>query len=786
MSPEDGGRTNTRSPDSIEITLAPLSDSTWLSPSSSTGASFVQHDFLPGYEIIRELHRGGQGIVFLANQKSMQRNVAIKVMKEGPFADPTDRARFDREVHILAQLKHPNIVTIHDSGRIAGCDYFVMDYVEGLSLDEYVAQKKPSLGELLKLFISICETVEIAHARNIIHRDLKPGNIRVDTEGRPRVLDFGLAKVVGAPRSTNATEQGMFVGSIPWASPEQARGQMESLDPRTDVYSLGVILYQLLTNHFPYDITGQPHQVLVRIRNDLPMDPHAMRRDIDRDLSTIVLKCLAKERNRRYVSAGIVANDLKRFVHGDPIDARRDSVSYTLVARGRVFGRRHPTIRRLAVFILAVLITVRLPVSLFIFRKTPLPTAYRNFAIRLASTINPPPKLDCLRVIAIDEKTNLAELARSEQLVGVSTDPKKRASLRRLHGRFMERLAAAHPRAVVWDFYFASSSPFDADFVRGVRALKRIGAEVIVGTKTWTLLPSGLPEVAPEILAETRWGTLRANFDDQNPWTIELFMKRPESDPYPSLALSTLAASRDSRAEYTIDIDADSGVINLTYAVPVPRARLKLPLPVVDRVALASIKEFEQDSKDGDIRIEDIVGYYPVLLPDDATLRAATMNYADFFALTPDALRAQIGGRIVLIADANNLKDTCKYPGGRVVKAYYGHALALEQLVQGRGISAATPHLATLQNAISAALGSIAGLIFARRFVARAIAMLVLAVAIVVACLTALLLARYLAVPYMPIISAIIGCELTALIERLTSAQLNSDTSTGELMCSNT
>ncbi len=209
----------------------------------------IPSDSFTGYQIIREVHRGGQGIVYQAFQKSTRRKVAIKVMKEGPFASSSDRARFDREVQVLGQLKHPNIVAIHDTGVAAGCHYFVMDYISGQPLDVHMAGGEHSIAGTLELFAKICEAVNAAHLRGVIHRDLKPGNIRIDDAGEPHVLDFGLAKVaimgsvgVSPAESVAMTVTGQFVGSLPWASPEQAEGAPGKIDLRTDVYSLGVVL----------------------------------------------------------------------------------------------------------------------------------------------------------------------------------------------------------------------------------------------------------------------------------------------------------------------------------------------------------------------------------------------------------------------------------------------------------------------------------------------------------------------------------------------------------------
>jgi eukaryotic-like serine/threonine-protein kinase len=312
--------------------------SSYLRPEESTGPAA---NSIPGYSILREIHRGGQGVVYQAIQKTTRRKVAIKVMREGPFASKHEQARFEREVQVLAALKHPNIVAIHESGTAAGSFYFVMDYISGQPLDVYMAAARPgspksgrrSVRETLALFQKICEAVNAAHLRGVIHRDLKPSNIRIDPEGEPQVLDFGLAKVAPGQigdESVSMTQTGQFVGSLPWASPEQAEGMPSKIDIRTDVYSLGVILHQMLTGKCPYDVVGGFREVLDRIMTAPPIRPRTLRKDIDDEVETIVLKCLSKDRERRYQSAGELARDIGHYLAGEPIEAKRDSTWYVV------------------------------------------------------------------------------------------------------------------------------------------------------------------------------------------------------------------------------------------------------------------------------------------------------------------------------------------------------------------------------------------------------------------------------------------------------------------------
>jgi WD40 repeat protein/predicted Ser/Thr protein kinase len=304
-------------------------------PLGGQAPAVLPADSFPGYDLKAEVHRGGQGVVYRAVQKATRRDVAIKVMREGPFAGPSDRARFEREVRILGRLKHPNIVTIHESGQSGGTFFFVMDYIDGEPLDAWAAAQSPPIRQALEVFAKVCEAVNAAHLQGIIHRDLKPTNIRVGADGEPHVLDFGLAKVDPGRSDADSLPQamtitGQFVGSLPWASPEQIQGVPANMDLRTDVYSLGLILYHLLTGRFPYDVIGSMHEVMDNILKVEPIRPRSFHRDIDDELETIVLKCLSKGRERRYQTAGELARDIRHYLAGEPIEAKRDSAIYLL------------------------------------------------------------------------------------------------------------------------------------------------------------------------------------------------------------------------------------------------------------------------------------------------------------------------------------------------------------------------------------------------------------------------------------------------------------------------
>ncbi|MCC6359581.1 MAG: serine/threonine protein kinase, partial [Phycisphaerales bacterium] len=300
--------------------------------------AITERPAIEGYELITEIHRGGQGVVFRAFQRSTKREVALKVLLEGAYASETARRRFEREVELAASLRHPNIVTILDSGLSLGRMYFAMEFIEGQRLDQYLRAAQPPIEKTLELFEQICSAVNFAHQRGVIHRDLKPSNILVDADGVPHILDFGLAKTLRGDNPDETTVHvlsttGQVVGTLAYMSPEQAAGS-DDVDLRSDVYSLGVIFYESLLGQTPYPVTGPLGEVLNRIAQDDPTRPRSVRvssrfaHAIDDEIETILLKCLEKERSRRYQTAGELGKDIRRYLNGEPIEAKRASGLY--------------------------------------------------------------------------------------------------------------------------------------------------------------------------------------------------------------------------------------------------------------------------------------------------------------------------------------------------------------------------------------------------------------------------------------------------------------------------
>ena len=291
------------------------------------------------YRILRPLGFGGMGVVYLAEQDSPRRAVALKLLRIDR-ASPRQVERFSQEAELLGRLSHPGIARVYEAGwaetETGRRPFFAMEYVEGRALHEFVTERKLDLAAKLRLLCQVAEATHYAHERGVVHRDLKPSNVMVDERGEPRVLDFGVARPMNS--SSHATQTGQLVGTLAYMSPEQAAGQV-TVDARSDVYALGAILYELLTARLPVPTEGLPlHEAVRRVREEEPIPAGSVRTELRGDLETVLGKALAKEPERRYASAAELAEDLRLALENRPIRARPPTpfyLAWKLVRRHR-------------------------------------------------------------------------------------------------------------------------------------------------------------------------------------------------------------------------------------------------------------------------------------------------------------------------------------------------------------------------------------------------------------------------------------------------------------------
>ncbi|MGD2110326.1 MAG: tetratricopeptide repeat protein [Phycisphaerae bacterium] len=326
------------------------------------------------YTIRRVIASGGMGTVYEAEQVNPRRAVAVKVMKQGVTSRSALR-RFEFESQLLAHLRHPAVAQVYEAGIHQEGDqvvpYFAMEYIPNArTLTDFAREKKLKTRDKISLFIKVCEAVHHGHQKGVIHRDLKPGNILVDTNGQPKVIDFGVARATDSDLavSTLHTDVGQLIGTLQYMSPEQCKADPNEIDTRSDVYALGVVLYELLTGQLPYRIAGVPiYEATRMIRENQPATPSSHDRALRGDLETIVIKALEKERERRYQSASALTADLRRYLNSEPISARPPSVTYQV----RVFARRNKgLVAGMALAFLTLVMGVITSTTLFFKAKT--------------------------------------------------------------------------------------------------------------------------------------------------------------------------------------------------------------------------------------------------------------------------------------------------------------------------------------------------------------------------------------------------------------------------------
>ena len=344
LSPPDGSQADTMEPYLELISRSGFSGPREIKVGSSIGR----------YEILEELGRGGMGVVYRARDRELERQIALKVLLGASFAPQELHERFRREGRSGAALSHPGIVAVLDVGEFEGCPYLAMDLIEGPSLDAWLISDKATLEGALEIVRETALALDHAHQQGIVHRDIKPSNILIDSEGYPRIADFGLARDTDVSQALTMT--GAILGTPLYMSPEQATGRFGTVGPRSDLYSLGIVLYEVLTERPPF-MAKSTNEILLRLSSEDPVPPRRLNPRLHRDLEAICLTAIRREPARRYATAAELADDLERYLERKPVRARPPSLFYRL----RRTVERHP----IPALLLTLLILVGLPGLLF-------------------------------------------------------------------------------------------------------------------------------------------------------------------------------------------------------------------------------------------------------------------------------------------------------------------------------------------------------------------------------------------------------------------------------------
>lgn len=484
------------------------------------------------YRVISMLGEGAFGTVYLAEQQRPARRVAIKLLRPGLLSRSASR-RFAQEPEIMARLQHPVIARVHAIGTTsdsACTPYFVLEFIDGLPLIEHAEAQALSLRERIEMFIEVCGGIQHAHSHGVMHRDIKPGNILVTSDGHPKILDFGVARLLSSDVSgiTAATAAGHLIGTLEYMSPEQASGATSGVDIRSDVYSLGAVLYELVGGEPPHAMQGKlPHECIRMLHEDTPRPVGQLRPESRGDLELVVHTAMAKERERRYSTVSELAADLRRMLANEPIAARRPSLTYQV---GKLAARHRPTV--VAILAAGVLLAgafAWLAVSRA--RERDNYRAARNAADVLLnevmSRLGPLSGTDDTRKQIIhglrgpierfaardpadnDLQFSLARLRLAESDIALEHDAVEEAeSLRRNAHRIIDLLVAAQPGNVRWvrEWSLAAAKVGDAVKLRGdlVEARWWYQRALHNDERCLTLSPSDV-----SIVDQWTWGFLR-------------------------------------------------------------------------------------------------------------------------------------------------------------------------------------------------------------------------------------------------------------------------------------
>ncbi|MBU6413224.1 MAG: protein kinase [Planctomycetes bacterium] len=671
-------------------------------PANLRGRGERVPETIGGFRIRRLIASGGMGLVYEAIQDSPHRSIALKVMRHGA-STPSALKRFRNEAQLMARLHHPGIAQVYEAGVDESgpepVPFIAMELVVGArTLRDYVRKNALNREAVIELIIKAAEAVAHGNSKGVIHRDLKPTNILVDPSGQVKIIDFGVARAIdGDAPMTQLTELGQLVGTVQYMSPEQISADSRELDERADVYSLGVILYELIAGKPPHDLEGKSvYEAAIVVRDNPSSKLGTVASGIPLDLETIVNRAVEHDRDRRYQTAQELANDLQRFLNGQPIQARRDSAWYVFVKSSRawVAANRGLYVAAAVAFVAAISYWGG---TWLLFKRTNL--ARVGEMPLLAATPSLIDRLDHVSLITMTQGIDVEDLAARTGVDGVKASNLR--SVRRLHGKLMERLAEVGPRVVVWDIRFVVPSPADdVVFLKGVDALARQRIPVVTAlleftprTPEWYAESSSImrhPNVyAGEMLAA------KAKEPIEFP-TSPISLRRGDAEPWLSGPVLAWAAGRRPGSGFRSELSLNEDFFELKWFDRDAEGRTGETVRLRERIPQSFIKEWRQ-SVDGEGVLgendRDIIAYRSIEVPTLAQLDAATTSYSDALTMDLATLTSRVTGKIVVIgndtvdatgkpADARNVtRHGETVPGSRLV------ASAIEGLFRDRYLS---------------------------------------------------------------------------------------------------
>ncbi len=650
---------------------------------------------IPGCRIVKELGRGRFGIVYKAwSLNGTPKIVALKILS---YPGEMESSRFEREIAVLRRIDSSGVVKCLDAGTSGDSHYLIMDFVEGVHLDEYFSQDAPvaqHLTDKLRVFQKICRAVADAHAVGVVHRDLKPRNIIVDASGQPHVLDFGICLVEPSDWSSwlheTITHAGDVIGTLRYMSPEQAWGGVAgAIDERSDLWALGIILYEIVTDGgYPYPLIGAPDQpvheaLLNRIRKELPHLPKLDHLPRGGDLSVLLERCLVWEPRQRVSSASILADDVARYCEGQPVVTRPLGPLYR-AKRLAIGAATRSRFAFSASFVAAVGIIIW--AAMFV-----APIGWQVdgqwYQQPGRDTVFGPISQTRERVcvIGIGDETP-KELVLQAQTLGLADVSLAAPTWRPVHSHLMQRLVHAKPKAVVWDFFFKSAQPHDEGLVASVLALEEAGVPVTLAASRYQA--DGSPQLAPALLdglgPRLRHGAIVARNMVERPGEFIMAVKRKDGVVIPSLPLAAVASVIMPEARLELDLPTRDDKLYMLHRLrPGAYARV--------RNELETTKGIESKINSAMVRVGDTLAVSSFLLDAPEQWSQRTTVYEDVLSASDEQLAERFRDKVVIVGDLRTRR--------------FGFIADRHDVKYGRTIERAVPGCYLIADAVAGLLG---------------------------------------------------------------------------------
>ncbi|MFA6045667.1 MAG: protein kinase [Phycisphaerales bacterium] len=687
-------------------------------------------EWIGQYRAIEILGEGGFGVVLLAERREpMVQRVAIKVIRPGH--DSRDVvARFEQERQLLAMLDHPNIAKVFDAGETDdGRPYFVMELVRGDWITRFADRRGLTRDQRLELFLPVCDAMQHAHRRGVIHRDLKPGNILVaeadDGSAMPKVIDFGIAKALAGPLTdkTLATRAGGAMGSPHYMSPEQALGT--EIDASSDVYGLSAVLYELLTGKRPLEhlnLSEVPDQMLgITVAAGVVRRPREVTPDLPDELETILLRGLSPDRTRRYSNAGELGDDVRRYLAGEPVSAKRDGVGYVLKTRVRALVAHNVAASALVAWAVCTLLAYFVGVSLLY--KSEGPSRMVQAGLQwIKSPANPAAgTMPDVRVVEFTDSDDSDEIAAQAMVPGVTLqDPK---SERRLHAAVMKRAARARASVIVIDISFSTDSPHDGALGEAIDVCRAAGTRMIFGCSRWPTPLGEAPRLSSEIVrrmdgspaAPVHSWYLAPGLARTGELGAYAVIQRQEGEPVLHGAVLAFAASRRPDCNVSARVDAAGRTLILDY-LKLDEHAGRVPQKGSDSLSLMSLQPMGSSEVITTLAPTDEVGIIPISVAGPDALHAAVRSLKWALTCSDDAFLEWVGGKILVIGDARTSKGDVVQLRGRKVYGSEVVASAVQCLLDRAAASSARIQVASSGSAFATvAIATGLGVLLAKR-----------------------------------------------------------------------